>query len=113
MHQNISEFPTLDTYSALKLKRTGDKKYVDSCSDMIRMYSLTIYSLNSRMGCYTTVNHFTTLLLLRVWDWIARWNIPMPTKGSCLQLITSGSSIRKVKRMTSITPSTNEFLVIL
>jgi len=37
----------------------------------------------------------------------------MPTKGSCLKLITSGSSIGKVKRMTSITPSKDEFLLFL
>jgi len=36
-----------------------------------------------------------------------------PMKGSCLMLITSGSSIRKVKRMTSITPSKDEFIVFL
>jgi len=72
MHQKISEFPTLDSYSVLKLKRTGDLKFVDLCSDMIRMYSLTVYLLISRMGYCTTVNHFTTLLLLSVWDLIAR-----------------------------------------
>jgi len=37
----------------------------------------------------------------------------MPTKGSCLKLITSGSSICKVKRMTSTTASKDEFLVFL
>jgi len=109
MHQKISEFPTLDSYSPRTVKRTTDTKFVDSCLDMIRMYSLTVYVLNSRMGCWITVNHFTTLLLLSVWDLIARYNIPMPTKGSCLKLITSGSSKCKVKRMTSITPSKNEF----
>jgi len=113
MHQKTSEFPTLDSYSARKLKRAGDTKLVDSCSDTIRMYSLTVYLLHSRMGCCITVNHFTTLLLLSVGDLIARLNIPMPTKGSCLNLITSGSSIRKVKRMTSITPSKHEFLLFL
>jgi len=35
----------------------------------------------------------------------------MPTKGSCLKLLTSGSSKCKVKRMTLITPSKIEFLV--
>jgi len=34
----------------------------------------------------------------------------MPTKGSCLNLITSGSSIQKV---TSITPSKAQFLLVL
>jgi hypothetical protein len=113
MHYKISEFPPLDSYSALKLKMTGDLKFVDLCSDMIRMYSLTVYLLNSRMGCCTTVNHFTILLLLSIWDMIARSNKSMPTKGSCLNLITSGSRILKVKRMTSITPSKDEFLLFL
>jgi len=111
MHQNISECPTLDSYSALNLKRTGDPKFVDLCSDMIRMSSLTVYVLNSRMCCCTRVNHFTTILRLSVWDLIARQNIPMPTKGLCLKIITSGSGIRKVKRMTSITPPGEEFLL--
>jgi len=37
----------------------------------------------------------------------------MPTKGSCLKLMRSGSSIHKVRRMTLITPSKVEFLVFL
>jgi len=37
----------------------------------------------------------------------------MPTNGSCLKVITSGSSIRKVKKMTSITPSKDAFLLLL
>ena len=37
----------------------------------------------------------------------------MPTKGSCLQLITSGSTMWRVKRMTSITPSKDQFLLSL
>jgi len=41
MDQNMAEFPTLDSYSVHKLNRTGDKKLVNSCSDMIRMYSIT------------------------------------------------------------------------
>jgi len=72
MHQKTSEFPTLDSYSARKLKRTGDTKSVDLCSDTIRMYSFTVYLFNSRIGCCITINHFTTLLLLSVWDLIAR-----------------------------------------
>jgi hypothetical protein len=37
----------------------------------------------------------------------------MPTNGSWLRIITSGSSIRKVKYVTSITPSNDELLVFL
>jgi hypothetical protein len=111
MHQKISEFPTLDSYSECKLKNTGDMKLVDSCSDMIKIDSFTAYLFNSRMGCCITINHFTTLLLLSVWDLIARWNIPIPTKELCLKLLTSRSNIRKVRRMNSITPSKNEFLL--
>jgi len=65
------------------------------------------------MDCCTTINNFTALHLLCIWDLIAPYNIPMPTKGSYLKLITSGSSIRKVKGMTSITPSKDEFLSFL
>jgi len=64
--------PSLDSDSAPKLKGTWDTKFVDSCSDMIRICSYTVYWLNSRMGCCITVNHFTTRLLLSVWDLIAR-----------------------------------------
>jgi len=85
-------------------------KFVDWCSDMIRMYSQTVYLLNFRMGCCTTINHFTALHLLSVWDLIARQNIPMPTKGSCLNIITSGSNIWTA---TSITPSKAEFILFL
>jgi len=62
------------------------------------------------MGCCTTVNHFPAPHLLSVWDLIARYNIPMPTKGSCLNLITSGSNIRK---LTSIKPSNAVSLLFL
>ena len=72
MHQKNSEFPTLDSRSALKLKRTGDLKFVDSCSDTIRIYAAKLYLLNSRIGCCTTVDHFTILLRLSIWDLIAR-----------------------------------------
>jgi len=65
------------------------------------------------MGCCISINHFTTRLLLSVWDLIARLNIPVPTKGSCLKPITSASSICKVKRMTSITLSKDELLLLL
>jgi len=72
IHRKISEFPTLDSYTTCKLRRTGDTKLEDSCSDMIRMYSLTVYLFISKMGCCITINHFTTLLLLSVWDLIVR-----------------------------------------
>jgi len=72
MHQKISEFQTLYSYSVHKLKRTGDTKLVDWCLDVIRMYSFTVCVLNFKMGCRTTVNHFTALHRLSVWDLIAR-----------------------------------------
>jgi hypothetical protein len=37
----------------------------------------------------------------------------MPTKGSCLKLITSGFRISKVKRITSKIPSKDKFLLFL
>ena len=62
------------------------------------------------MGCCTTINHFTAWHLLSIWDLIARYNIRMPTNGSCMNLITSRSTIRTV---TSITPFKAEFLPFL
>jgi hypothetical protein len=85
-------------------------KFVDWCSDMIRTYWWTVYSLNFRMGCCTTVNYFTALHLLSVWDLIARYNIWMPTKRSCLNVITAGSNIWTV---TLITLSNTEFRLFL
>jgi len=35
-------------------------------------YSQTVYLLNFRPGCCATINHFTALYLLSVWDLIAR-----------------------------------------
>jgi len=72
MHQKILEFQHLDSYFAHQLKRTWDSTLVDLSSDMIRMYSLTVYLLQFRMGSCTTVNDFTTLLLLSVYNSIAR-----------------------------------------
>jgi len=105
----ISEFQTLDTYSVLKLKRTAQMKSVVWSLDIIRMYSSTVYLLSCRMGCCTTITHFTALHLLSIWDLIARLNIPMPTKGSCLNLITSGS---KIQTVTSKKLSRAEFLLL-
>jgi len=79
----------------------------------MKIYILTGYFLYPRIGCCITVNHWTTLLWLSVWDLIARQNMWMPTKQSCLNLITSGSSICKVKRMSSITLSIDRFLSFL
>jgi len=110
MHQNISEFPTLDSNSVLKCKKTGDTKLVDWCSDLIRMYSLTIYLVNFWMGCHTIIKDFTPIHLLSIWDLIATYNLPMPTKGLGLNLTTSGSNIQKVN---SRTPSEAEFLLFL
>jgi len=109
IHLRVSEFPTLDSNSAYKLKMTGDTKLVDWCSHMIRMYSKTVYLLHFSKGCHTTVNHFTTLHLLSIRDMIARWNILILTKGSCLNLMISGSIIWKV---TLISPSNAEFLLV-
>jgi len=110
MHHKIVEFLTLDSYSGQKLERTGEAKLVVWCSDVIWMYSFTVYLLNIRLGCSTTVNQSTAQQLLSVWDLVARYNLPMPTKGLCLNLITSGSNLWKV---TYITPSQARFLVFL
>jgi hypothetical protein len=113
IHQKVSEMPTLDTYSTCKLKRTRDTRKVDSYLDMIRMNSNTVYLFNSKMGCGITVNHVPTLYVLSIWDLIATYNIPMPTKGSCLKPLTSDSSICNVKRMHLITPSKDEIHLLL
>jgi len=113
MHQKMSDFPTLDSHSVHKLMRTRHMKLVHRCLDMIRIYSLTVCVLNFRMGCWTTVNYVTALYLLIVWDLIASLNIPMQTKGSCLNLISSGFNVWRVKGMTSISSSKAEFLLSL
>jgi len=71
MHQKMVDFPTLDDYSVTKLKRTVYTKLEHWWTDMIRMYSLTLYWINFRMGCGTTVDHFTALNLLSIWELIA------------------------------------------
>jgi len=110
MFQKILKIATLGSYSVHKLKRTGDTKFVDWCMDMFRMHSNTVYLLNFRMSCCTTVNHLTALHLLSICYWIARENLPMPIKWSCQNLITSGSNLRTV---TLITPSKAEFHLFL
>jgi len=47
MHQENSELPTLDSYLGCKLNRTADTKFVNSYSDMIRIYSVTVCLLNT------------------------------------------------------------------
>jgi len=69
---------------------------------------MTEYSINFRLGCHTAINHFTAYYLLSVSNLIARKNISMPTKCSCLNLITSACNIQKV---ISITPSMAQFLL--
>jgi hypothetical protein len=113
MHQKILKFTTFKCYSVCKLKTTQATTLVDSCSDMFITYSYSEYFVHSTMRCCITVHHFTTLLLLNVCDLIARYNIPMTIKGSCLKLIASVSSIGKVKRMTSIKPSKDELFLFL
>jgi len=110
MQQMISELRTSDGYSFRKVKRTGDRKFVDWCLDMLRMHSQTVYVLNFRIGYCTTINQVTTLYLLSVWDLIERLNITMPTKGSCLNLITSRSNVRT---LTLITVPKAVFLLFL
>jgi hypothetical protein len=58
MHQKLFEIPIWNICFVPKLKSTGDVNLVDWCSDLIRMYSLTVRLLNFRNGYCTTVNHF-------------------------------------------------------
>jgi len=97
----------------LKLQRTGVTKCVEWCRDMISMYFLTVDLVHFSIGCYTNVNHFTALLLVGIWDLIARWNIPMPMKGSCLNSITSEFKTWQVQEMTAITPFHAKFPIFL
>jgi len=62
------------------------------------------------MGCCTTINLVTALHLLSIWNLIGWSNKPIPSKGSRLNLLTSGSNIQTV---TSITPSKAKFLLFL
>jgi len=66
MHRKVLEFPTFDGDSIHNLIRTGDMKFVHWCSNMIRIHSRTMYWLNFRMDCCTTMNHFTALHLLSI-----------------------------------------------
>jgi len=52
MHQKHLEFPTFSDNSVHNLQRTEKNKCVDWCSDMIRMYFLTVYVINLGMGCH-------------------------------------------------------------
>jgi len=65
-YQKMLEFPPFDSYSAHKLRSPVDMKLVDSSSNMIRIYPLTVYLWNFRMGCCTTIKHCTALHLLSV-----------------------------------------------
>jgi len=72
MHQKMSVIQILNNCSGNHYNRTRGTKLEDWCSDVIRMYSKTVYLSNFRMGCCTTINHFTTLHQLNVWDLIER-----------------------------------------
>ena len=80
MHQKISEFPTFDTNSMHKLKRTGDRKLVDWWLDIIGMYSLKGYLLKFNMGCHATGSRFGALHLMSIGTFITMLNTRMPTK---------------------------------
>jgi len=110
MHQKISEIPNVNSFSAPKSKRTGDWKILDWCMDTFWMHSKIVNLINFRMGFWTTINHFTTLHLLNIWDFTGWWNILIPTKGSCQHLITSVPNLWKV---TLMTPSETVFPVLL
>jgi len=58
MHQMISEFPTLDCYSIHKLQRTGDRKLVDWCSDMIGVSNGSGPSLWMQVRVQTEPNRY-------------------------------------------------------
>jgi len=72
MYQKISDFPSLDNHSINKLKTTGDPMFMDWCSDRIRVHAKQVYLLNFRIDYCTTVNHFTALHLLSIWEFIVR-----------------------------------------
>lgn len=110
MHQKMSEIQTLNNCSGNTLNRTGGIKLKNWCPDVIRLYSKTVYLFNIGMCCCTTINHFTGLHQSNVLGLIEQYNIPMPIKGSCLNLITSESNIRKV---ISKTPSKAKLLLFL
>jgi hypothetical protein len=104
MRRKVSEVPTVYYYVTLKLRRTRDTKLVDFFPEILSMYSYTLYLFDSRVGCSMKVNDFKPLLQLSVCNLIAWQNMLMLTKQSCLKLMTSVSSLHKVKTMTSRTP---------
>jgi len=59
-------FPNYGQLFRAQIDEDWGHKFVDWRSDMIRIYSLTVYLLHSRMGCRTTINRFTALYLLSV-----------------------------------------------
>lgn len=88
-----------------------NRMYVDWCLYIIRMYSQIVFLWTFRMGYYTTVTHFAVLLLLSIWNFIARHNMPMLTKWSCLNVKRAGFNTPKVNTKTVITPSNIKFLL--
>ena len=108
--QEVSDSKTLNSYSRKKLMKAGYMMLVDWYSDMITMYPWTACLFNFKLDCCTTINNCTAKHLLCVWNLIARYNITMVTKQSCLSLIMSVSNICKV---TLIMPFKTEFLLII
>jgi len=66
MHHKISDFPSLDNYSAHNFKFTGDMNLVDWCLDMIRTYTNVVFVLIFWIGCHTTINDVSALNLSSV-----------------------------------------------
>jgi len=61
------------------------------------------------MGSCTRLKYFAAQFLLIIRDVISRQTIVRPTTELCLNLITSGSDIDRVKRNARITPCKGEF----
>jgi hypothetical protein len=93
-----------------QLRLTGDTRWVDWCMDVIEMFAMIVHVWHFYLGCGTTCNEFTPIHVLSVWDYIARYNTPMPMKQLGLNHISSKYNIWKV---ISITPSTARFLLVL
>jgi len=100
LHQQIMTFRTLHGHLRCNSMMTGEMNLVEWCQDMIRIYTETVYLLHFRMGYCTTINYCNALYLMTIWDWIGRYNIPMPTKRSYTNLITSRFNFQKVDPLT-------------
>jgi hypothetical protein len=72
MHPQCSKFAIPESCARYKSEMAVETKLENMCSDMNRMYLLTVQLSKCKMGCCTIVNHVTVLLLVIFWNCITR-----------------------------------------